>query len=123
MRLSYAPIKSVIANDEPPRGEWQSWLGTLGTCLRGEWRRQNLGSEGKCVIQGAVMVVSFDWAAYPAGTIDLPVQVESGVLQMVAENGSFIAASLVSGKTITVTASAHAGRTLATGSFIVKEAI
>jgi hypothetical protein len=122
MRLSYAPIKSVIANDEPPVGEWQSWLGTLGTCLRGEWRRQSIGAEGRCAIQGAMMSVSFDWADYPSGTIDLPVQVENGVLQMVAENGTFIAASLVSGKTITVTASTHSGRTLATGVLIVKEA-
>jgi len=122
MQVAFAPIKSEIVDGNLAKGEWQSWLGSVGTALRGEWRKQAVGGVGKCAVQGCLMVVSFDWSSYPTADVTLPVQVENGVLQMYAENGTFLVASLVSGKTISIPTSTHTGRTIATGVFVVKEA-
>lgn len=121
MRVGNAPVKEFITPQVQAEPAWQQWFGAVGTAIAGEWSSRSLGSSGKCAIAGGVLVVSFDFVAYPGPvTIDIPVQVESGVLCFVDGNGSFIVAGLVSGSTITVPSNAHTGRTIATGSFVVK---
>jgi hypothetical protein len=119
MRVGNAPIKENLT-DAQANPAWQQWFAAVGTAVAGEWSSRSLSS-GKCAIAGGVLVVSFDWTAYPGPTtIDLPVQVESGVLCFVDGNGNFLTAGLVSGSTIAVPSNAHTGRTIATGSFVVK---
>ena len=120
MRVGNAPIKEAITSSEQASPAWQQWFGAVGTAISGEWSTRSVGTDGKCAIAGGIMVVSFDWSAYPSGTLTLPAQVEGGLLQFFDGNGSFLIAGLVSGSTIAVPSSSHTGRTLAVGSFVVK---